>query len=266
MNQPHSSKIIISAFGLSLLDEVSFSRSLRQDETLNTLFEFNNTNHGESCSAVVVDIDSNDGKRLWYILNSTSTPIRIAYTEQAESVDSTDLVLPKPLTLSALHNVMQKIQSQLAPELTIEWPTITPEDDASSTLNTAHQDTVQTTATERPSTTVSSNDKPLPSEQTPDYASNGMGYQLKRWPDFKQFTYSPKHVKAAVLISNNSRDVKSLSQLSGLSLGETNRFIHRCLELGYLDTKTGASIVAGAHAAHNPNNGLFGKIRSRLGI
>ena len=174
-------------------------------------------------------------------------PVKVAYTDHPRDVIEPDFALSKPLLNDELKAVMARVRqrlSELAPTMFSPLPSL-----------------------EKPAVVNAMDTEPTGAEITLQDR-----VLLKRWPDFKQFAYTPSHVKIAVLISKKSRDIATLAAMSGLSVAETTRFINRCHALGYLVVEGAAPVVEREVRASRPaqtqalKRGFFQKIRSRLGI
>ncbi|MCB1810198.1 MAG: hypothetical protein KDK04_00520 [Candidatus Competibacteraceae bacterium] len=210
-------------------------------------FEFYNGDSGSACAVAIIDIDSAEGQRLWHVLGTHRMPVKVAYTDHPRDVIEPDFALSKPLLNDELKAVMARVRqrlSELAPTMFSPLPSL-----------------------EKPAVVNAMDTEPTGAEITLQDR-----VLLKRWPDFKQFAYTPSHVKIAVLISKKSRDIATLAAMSGLSVAETTRFINRCHALGYLVVEGAAPVVEREVRASRPaqtqalKQGFFQKIRSRLGI
>ena len=210
-------------------------------------FEFYNGDSGSACAVAIIDIDSAEGQRLWHVLGTHRMPVKVAYTDHPRDVIEPDFALSKPLLNDELKAVMARVRqrlSELAPTMFSPLPSL-----------------------EKPAVVNAMDTEPTGAEITLQDR-----VLLKRWPDFKQFAYTPSHVKIAVLISKKSRDIATLAAMSGLSVAETTRFINRCHALGYLVVEGAEPVVEHEVRASRPaqtqalKRGFFQKIRSRLGI
>ena len=210
-------------------------------------FEFYNGDSGSACAVAIIDIDSAEGQRLWHVLGTHRMPVKVAYTDHPRDVIEPDFALSKPLLNDELKAVMARVRqrlSELAPTMFSPLPSL-----------------------EKPAVVNAMDTEPTGAEITLQDR-----VLLKRWPDFKQFAYTPSHVKIAVLISKKSRDIATLAAMSGLSVAETTRFINRCHALGYLVVEGAEPVVEHEVRASRPaqtqalKQGFFQKIRSRLGI
>ena len=246
MKQPFPSKVKITAFGLSTDDESLLRVAITRSESDNH-FEFYNGDSGSACAVAIIDIDSAEGQRLWHVLGTHRMPVKVAYTDHPRDVIEPDFALSKPLLNDELKAVMARVRqrlSELAPTMFSPLPSL-----------------------EKPAVVNAMDTEPTGAEITLQDR-----VLLKRWPDFKQFAYTPSHVKIAVLISKKSRDIATLAAMSGLSVAETTRFINRCHALGYLVVEGAAPVVEREVRASRPaqtqalKRGFFQKIRSRLGI
>ena len=246
MKQPFPSKVKITAFGLSTDDESLLRVAITRSESDNH-FEFYNGDSGSACAVAIIDIDSAEGQRLWHVLGTHRMPVKVAYTDHPRDVIEPDFALSKPLLNDELKAVMARVRqrlSELAPTMFSPLPSL-----------------------EKPAVVNAMDTEPTGAEITLQDR-----VLLKRWPDFKQFAYTPGHVKIAVLISKKSRDIATLAAMSGLSVAETTRFINRCHALGYLVVEGAAPVVEREVRASRPaqtqalKRGFFQKIRSRLGI
>ena len=246
MKQPSPSKVKITAFGLSTDDESLLRVAITRSESDNH-FEFYNGDSGSACAVAIIDIDSAEGQRLWHVLGTHRMPVKVAYTDHPRDVIEPDFALSKPLLNDELKAVMARVRqrlSELAPTMFSPLPSL-----------------------EKPAVVNAMDTEPTGAEITLQDR-----VLLKRWPDFKQFAYTPSHVKIAVLISKKSRDIATLAAMSGLSVAETTRFINRCHALGYLVVEGAAPVVEREVRASRPaqtqalKRGFFQKIRSRLGI
>lgn len=246
MKQPFPSKVKITAFGLSTDDESLLRVAITRSESDNH-FEFYNGDSGSACAVAIIDIDSAEGQRLWHVLGTHRMPVKVAYTDHPRDVIEPDFALSKPLLNDELKAVMARVRqrlSELAPTMFSPLPSL-----------------------EKPAVVNAMDTEPTGAEITLQDR-----VLLKRWPDFKQFAYTPSHVKIAVLISKKSRDIATLAAMSGLSVAETTRFINRCHALGYLVVEGAAPVVEREVRASRPaqtqalKQGFFQKIRSRLGI
>ena len=248
MNQPSLSKVKITAFGLSTIDESLLRVAITHGESWSDNdFEFYNGDSGSACAVAIIDIDSAEGQRLWHVLGTHRMPVKVAYTDHPRDVIEPDFALSKPLLNDELKAVMARVRqrlSELAPTMFSPLPSL-----------------------EKPAVVNAMDTEPTGAEITLQDR-----VLLKRWPDFKQFAYTPSHVKIAVLISKKSRDIATLAEMSGLSVTETTRFINRCHSLGYLVVEHDAAPVEREAHEHRPaqtqalKRGFFQKIRSRLGI
>ena len=251
MNQPSLSKVKITAFGLSTIDESLLRVAITHGESWSDNdFEFYNGDSGSACAVAIIDIDSAEGQRLWHVLGTHRMPVKVAYTDHPRDVIEPDFALSKPLLNDELKAVMARVRqrlSELAPTMFSPLPSL----EKPAVVNAEAP-----VDAELPSAEITLQDRVL----------------LKRWPDFKQFAYTPSHVKIAVLISKKSRDIATLAAMSGLSVAETTRFINRCHALGYLVVEGAAPVVEREVRASRPaqtqalKRGFFQKIRSRLGI
>ena len=246
MKQPFPSKVKITAFGLSTDDESLLRVAITRSESDNH-FEFYNGDSGSACAVAIIDIDSAEGQRLWHVLGTHRMPVKVAYTDHPRDVIEPDFALSKPLLNDELKAVMARVRqrlSELAPTMFSPLPSL-----------------------EKPAVVNAMDTEPTGAEITLQDR-----VLLKRWPDFKQFAYTPSHVKIAVLISKKSRDIATLAAMSGLSVAETTRFINRCHALGYLVVEGAEPVVEHEVRASRPaqtqalKRGFFQKIRSRLGI
>ncbi|MEZ5592912.1 MAG: hypothetical protein R3F53_20290 [Gammaproteobacteria bacterium] len=246
MNQPSLSKVKITAFGLSTDDESLLRVAITRSEPDNH-FEFYNGDSGSARAVAIIDIDSAEGQRLWHVLSTYRMPVKVAYTDHPRDFIEPDFALSKPLLKDELKAVMTRVRqrlNELAPTMFSPLPSL-----------------------EKPAVANAVDTEPTGAEITLQDR-----VLLKRWPDFKQFTYTPSHVKIAVLISKKSRDIATLADMSGLSVAETTRFINRCHALGYLVVERDAPPVEQDQREERParinalKRGFFQKIRSRLGI
>ena len=246
MKQPFPSKVKITAFGLSTDDESLLRVAITRSESDNH-FEFYNGDSGSACAVAIIDIDSAEGQRLWHVLGTHRMPVKVAYTDHPRDVIEPDFALSKPLLNDELKAVMARVRqrlSELAPTMFSPLPSL-----------------------EKPAVVNAMDTEPTGAEITLQDR-----VLLKRWPDFKQFAYTPSHVKIAVLISKKSRDIATLAAMSGLSVAETTRFINRCHALGYLVVEGAEPVVEHEVRESRPaqtqalKRGFFQKIRSRLGI
>ena len=221
MDQPSTSqKIKVATFGLSHFDKYLLYRTIYGDDNfLSKNFELVTRPDGTVYPIAIFDLDSHEGQRSWYALNKNNDPmpIKVAYSSGYLKDHVEPYMLTKPFASQDFRQMMLRAHSQLQ-ELAPKSQMLESTESSSSIVHTS----------------LGQLPDRLPAQESPSDINMHNRYQLKRWPNFKKFDYTPQHVKIAVSISKKYQDIRSLSMLSGLSLEETTNFILRCHELDYL--------------------------------
>ena len=262
MSKSSQPTISIATCGLSTLDESLLRVTLTKGQALfDKPWVLDSGEIHAECAVAIVDIDNAEGQRLWQTLDDDHKPVKVAYTDYPENVTGSPFALSKPLWAGELMIVMQRVLARLNESVASAPP-------ARPSLPACALSTVQS---QTAAAVESGDDDAAPVNLAPGLSLRDR-FKLKRWPDFKKFKYTTRHVKIAVLISKQSQDIDTMARIGSLPVAETMAFINRCHELGYLEVERAAppppSVVAASQAdkAKKAKVGFFQRIRSRLGL